>query len=588
MREFSSTSGRKRCEFCKRALKTARTIARRSPEKLRIILDELCKYKQLKDHPTCDKQLYRGIVQTADHSSFFKDLINVLTLLDADGQDGQYFCHYMLQGMCELPQTPVVNVSHWFPPKPAVINKPVSVHKTFRVLHLSDIHLSLDYLPGSEGNCIGMMCCTRASIRDPFEKHFPAPKLGYYRCDSPPGLVESSLESARGVVNYDFALFTGDMVDHSPIRITFDKSVEEEERVMTYLKDFLGNTPVYAVLGNHDSYPFSQVAQHSSGFASKFSFNTDLMANLWEGFGWLGSESAHDARMHYGGYAVTAKPGLKIISLNSNFWYRWNFYNYWDTMNPDSSGIFKFLIDELSSCERQSERAWIIAHVPPGGIPDETMPISSEVFYQIIERFSPETIAGLFFGHTHQDEFTVVFSHNATRKSLQDVINMAWVAPSVTPLSNFNPGWRYYEVDTKTFEVMDSVNYYADLQEGFNETCTSLHWRKLYSAREMYDKYGHWPLNKPLNGEFWYHVAEGIKNSPCVGHEFMRLSYRNAPAAPDCYDRQCRLESYCYATSLTVPQAIQCREDLGVKTRKMLTGAPTYPMPRPLRNALEA
>jgi hypothetical protein len=134
---------------------------------------------------------------------------------------------------------------------------------------------------------------------------------------------------------------------------------------------------------------------------------------------------------------------------------------------------------------------------------------------------------------------------------------------------------------------MDSVTYYADLREGYNDSCTSLTWRQLYSARQVYDSKGNWPSTEPLSGRFWFEVAENIKNDPEVAHQFMKRAFRNSPAAPDCHDEQCRMEAYCYATSMTVPQALQCRLEHGVKMKKLLTGAPTYPMPRPLRNAME-
>lgn len=113
---------------------------------------------------------------------------------------------------------------------------------------------------------------------------------------------------------------------------------------------------------------------------------------------------------------------------------------------------------------RRGQYAWIIAHVPPGGIDTDAMPVSASAFSQIIQRFSPHVITGVFFGHTHRDEFQLVYAGDVTRHFEDDgpgrtPVNVAWIAQSITPLTNYNPGWRYYKVDSQTFQVMDSLNF---------------------------------------------------------------------------------------------------------------------------------
>ncbi|ANB12892.1 hypothetical protein AWJ20_1170 [Sugiyamaella lignohabitans] len=577
------------CRVCKNGLELTKKVSLNSPESIPIFLRKICEHKKLAGTSRCDLKYY-GSIQ-GEQSSFVTHLINVLTLMEPKGLDGEYFCHYILQGLCDLPTTPSYDLSTWWPPKPDSARIPPRSGKTFGVVHLSDIHLSTDYTVGSEGNCIGIMCCTPSSIRDPIQQPFPAPKMGYYNCDAPPALVDGSLAGLsnlyrEGNLDYDFAIFTGDMVDHNPAWISYEQSLLEEEKVMNYLKKYLNNTPVYAVLGNHDSYPFSQVAQTSSGFADLFSFNTDLMAKLWEDNEWLNPATAKQARVHYGAYSTLTRQNLRIISLNSNFWYRWNFYNYWNIENPDTSGTLRFLVEELIRAENKGERVWVIAHVPPGGLSDEAMPIASQSLYQIFHRFSPETIAGLFFGHTHQDEFTVLYKHNATAKAIEDAINVAWIGPSVTPLSRYNPGFRFYKVDSGSFDIMEAYTFNAPLNDTFADD-RELEWKYEYSAREEYDAYQAWPKSEPLNASFWHRVAEGIKNDPLMSQKYSDNAYRRSPYAPDCTRSHCRFDNYCYTTSMSTQQALQCRLDYGVHLRKLLTGGPTYPMPRPIRDIVE-
>lgn len=67
-------------------------------------------------------------------------------------------------------------------------------------------------------------------------------------------------------------------------------------------------------------------------------------------------------------------------------------------------------------------------------------PGGSDYFYQIVERYSPHVIAGVFFGHTHEDQAFIYYGNNGTTQSAENAIANAWVGPSLTPLTNINSG----------------------------------------------------------------------------------------------------------------------------------------------------
>ena len=50
--------------------------------------------------------------------------------------------------------------------------------------------------------------------------------------------------------------------------------------------------------------------------------NYDHVAGLWEFEGWINASTAALARAHYGAYAVQRADGLRIITLNTDFWYQ--------------------------------------------------------------------------------------------------------------------------------------------------------------------------------------------------------------------------------------------------------------------------
>jgi sphingomyelin phosphodiesterase len=79
---------------------------------------------------------------------------------------------------------------------------------------------------------------------------------------------------------------------------------------------------VYATLGNHDSLPeaFNTPNSIREG-PNAFSWNYELLSGLWQSAGWINGSTACYSAAHYGAYAYTTPQGLKIVSLNTDFWY---------------------------------------------------------------------------------------------------------------------------------------------------------------------------------------------------------------------------------------------------------------------------
>ncbi len=96
--------------------------------------------------------------------------------------------------------------------------------------------------------------------------------------------------------------------------------------------------------------------------------------------------------------------GLRIVTLNTDMYYKANSYAFLHAADPDYSGMFSFLIQELQKAEDAGQRVWIVGHVLSGWDGTNPLPNGSDMLYQIVERYSPHVIAGLFFGHTHEGE----------------------------------------------------------------------------------------------------------------------------------------------------------------------------------------
>ncbi|RDW41225.1 Metallo-dependent phosphatase-like protein [Yarrowia lipolytica] len=557
------------CTKCQEGINLGKYIHLAAPDVTPDLLVKLCWHYNWQDD--CDSWQGRDITKGNNG----KHIANVFTLMDAFGLDGQALCNWHATDTCDPVQVPEPDLSSWWPEKlknPPKIES--SYNETFNVLHISDFHLDLRYEEGLESNCDDYMCCNseshnkRAIAAGLNHTVQPAQKLGSYHCDAPESMVEDSLKTVGAMADardFEFSIFTGDMVAHDlQDWLSLSHTYQSEEEVYYLMKKYLKDIPVYPTFGNHDSYPYAQLAQNSSGFAGDFSWNAELSAKMWKDFGWINETTEAQAEHTYGSFAVTTKRGLRVISIDSNFWYGANYYNFWNISEPDLSGTFKWLVGELLECERQGQKAWIVAHVPSQEM--AAVPWTTEVFRQVIRRFSPHVIAANFFGHTHADQFNVFYEEN-NKWTEESAISVGWIIQSVTPVDSFNPAWRYYEVDTKTFEIMNSKNYYSplnqtydyDINKSHNETIgnfsypvfepqtpkQSLDWIWEYSARDAYDPNNTWPDTAPLNATFWHRAAKLIVENPSYRQLYYDHYYRKSPYTPQGCTGKCLQQTFC-------------------------------------------
>ncbi|AAS51137.1 ACL091Cp [Eremothecium gossypii ATCC 10895] len=582
------------CEKCVGSLALGKVLALSRPHLVPKVFEEWC-LLTTGFKIGCEKSFRRNTLEGGFSGSNFVDM---LALMDPHGYDGHLYCHYYENG-CPKPETPNVTLSHLWPEKQAKhFHAPEpSGEELINVLHVSDFHIQLDYKVGSEAQCNNdFMCCTpfatsssqikggskKSHYNSLYESYYkddnsfvkgrlvdgfnnltaeiPATTFGHYYCDAPEVLVNSSLisiveYSQRNNITFDFALFTGDLVDHRERGlISYEMTVQSEEVVFRDIKAKLKDIPLYAVLGNHDSFPYGQLAQENSGFKNKFTWNAELMADLWEDYGWIDREAARQARSHYTGFAINAKPGLKVISLNSNVWFDNNRYAYINASQPDTFGQFEFLINELLESEAKDQRVWIIAHIPPNS---DALPVPTALFSEIVERFSPYTIGGIFFGHTHFDQFELLYAGNGTDTSIEALVNFAWVAPSVTPWYGVNPSWRYYAVDAKTFSVMNSYTFYVDLKETFDSNGLEPTWELEYDPREAYKI--DWPESAPLNATYWHKVSQKMKNDTATLQLYSDLMNRHSPLRFNCTKPGSCDNTHCLVSSFNIDQRDNCK-----------------------------
>ncbi|TFK56749.1 sphingomyelin phosphodiesterase [Heliocybe sulcata] len=498
-------------------------------------------------------------------------LTQVAAYADVGGYDGQALCHNFLS-LCPAPATLPLNLTSWFAkPKPNPLPPPKTPSgDRLRVLHISDAHIDIRYATHSEANCTSGICCRANNYNhaSPEVPLFPAPRYGTYSCDSPISLVTSALEAIpplTGTEETGFAwtLFTGDLVSHDA-EYQLSRSYVEYAETMLYdlFKRMLGSGPVYAVLGNHDSYDQAQDAPYSIGgpLASQFTWNYDHVSSLWQYENWISETTAEYASTHYSAYMVRRADGLRVITLNTNLWYRANYFSYINMTHPDTSGMLRFLTDELQAAEDAGDRVWIMGHVLSGWDGTNGLLNPTNLFYQIVDRYTPHVIANIFWGHTHEDELSIFYSNNATNISAETAQVVSWVGPSITPLTNLNSGFRVYEVDSATFDIVDAYTWRSDVNSFpslDNQTEAGPTYVFEYSTREAYGaNITGWGPDDPLNGTWWHLVTEAMEADPSLVTTFNTYQGKSSVRSPSCTGT-CVTAKICYLRSGSSSIAVQ-------------------------------
>lgn len=620
------------CSKCINSLKLGQQLAALKPREVPGVLQSLC--KQFKYSPATTAvnatENCNRVYAPQTLGAMYAQVLRYANLEGDMPSDGQYICSYVYKNKaCPTPAPLTLDqnfLNGWFGSKSKrdeIVKREALVHedeahkrtgeawldkrgnkKMFRVAHLSDIHVDPRFLVGAEAGCTTGQCCRADSFNSTLASGPPLPQgtlpnpanrsqeayyWGNYKCDAPWSLAMSALQSVtplNGDREVDMSLYTGDMVVHdAPFHISDDLVRYTQQSIFDSMKRYFGKGPVFSAIGNHDTAPSDSSAPRDlpPETVNAFSYDWENLQRLFVAEGWFTHKEAKQVATHYGGYSVSPRKGLRIITVNSDFWYKSNVYNFINTTNPDASGMLRWLTDELIQSEARSERVWIVGHVLTGW--DGTNPLANptNLFYQIVDHFSPKTIAHIFLGHTHEDQFNVFYANNASSKATVNAKAVSFIGPSVTPLTNVNPSIRYYTVDPETYSVMDIDQYYAQAQ-GFPELPKAqqgLTWQHLYSARSTYgnfsasaadtngfagpvklDSGGMWPAAAPLNATFWSQLTYEMEKRPELMKTFTTYQGRNSPKTKPCND-ECTTAKICYMRSGSAPIGLQCPQGFG-------------------------
>ncbi|KAK9693930.1 Calcineurin-like phosphoesterase [Popillia japonica] len=404
--------------------------------------------------------------------------------------------HHIIQANIETSASHVCQLMHscrihtdWtinIPPK-LFINKTSernTISEPFRVLHITDIHYDEQYTVGSASKCNKFLCCqadnTVRSLYDDVAGYWGS----WGKCDAPHNLITETFRHIQeNPVGFKYVYFTGDVVSHRIWNTSIESNIRLINGIFYEMKQAFPGVKIFPTLGNHETHPvnlFSPANYPDETLSTQWLF--DEVAELW-GL-WLPEDTKVTIRKG-GYYTVLVEPGLRIIALNSNAAY---VYNWWLFLldNVDPYGQLQWMTDVLYEAEKNGEAVHILSHVPSNGRDVEK--VWSHQFRRIVDRFS-NTIKGIFNGHSHLDELILYRSIEKPHKP----INVAWNGGSVTPYHEtlyLNPTYRIFEMDASTFDILDYEQWTFDIVDANLEAYNPPQWYKLYSFRTNYEVSG--------------------------------------------------------------------------------------------------
>ncbi|XP_044728677.1 sphingomyelin phosphodiesterase 1-like [Chrysoperla carnea] len=420
-----------------------------------------------------------------------------------------------------------------------------------KIIQVSDIHYDPAYQEKSNADCDEPLCC-RVDSGELQNDSSGAGNWGDYRsCDVPHKLINNAfLEIRRRHPDTAMIFYTGDSVPHNVWSTTFEGVKSIIGQITDDFTQHFPDVPIYPILGNHDTQPVNQFAPSEvyGEFNSTWLF--EYVAKDWKK---LLPESALNTLRQYGFYAVHHSKRLKIISLNSNVAYTYNWWLFYD--DEFFFGQLEWLVIELIESEMQEQFVYILSHVPPG---EKDSYIKWQIEYQNIKvRFS-HIIKAEFSGHTHMDQLRLVYTNN----NVTNPIGVVYNGGSLTPFEFVNPNYRVYYADPNTFDIIDYEQWIFNLTQA-NEDHGSPDWFPLYTFKEAYNLDSAQPIK--LN-----QFIDNLKTNKTLFEQYRRFEIKDANYAPlqDCSDPTCKRQTLCEIITTLYKDRRVCNALLGNKKKK--------------------
>ncbi|KAK0405862.1 hypothetical protein QR680_018243 [Steinernema hermaphroditum] len=414
---------------------------------------------------------------------------------------------------------------------------PAADKPKLRVVHISDLHIDLQYAVGTEADCGEPQCCRM--LKDTHELDSRAFKVkrpaGYWgtinaNCDTPYWTLDNMMQHIQKTENnVDYIIVSGDLESHADWDYTHESHQVAIRNISALFKQYFPDVNTYFAVGNHEGVPIDNFAPRWAPEKFNMDWLYGTMAESWKG--WVPDEQLPSVKFN-GCYMKKLFPGLRLVSLNNALGDALNFYLYINQTDPD--GTMTWFINQLADAEAAGDKVHVVSHIPGGDT--EALEGWAHNYYKVINRFE-DTVAIQFFGHMHSEQYYVMYEDPDDFHSRPTSI--VYATPSVTTYSNFNPAYRVYTIDGvyagSSYKIIDFEEYFLNITKA-NENPSGAKWETLYkSAREEYQL-------KNLEPSEWNTLLEKMKTDDGLFGKYMKNYYRQNNMS---CDAECKKKRLC-------------------------------------------
>ena len=322
---------------------------------------------------------------------------------------------------------------------------------SYNIVVINDIHLDLDYKPGSSAECISSLCCESTSIAknpsNPNQK-----KAGYWgtlaSCDLPIHTLEESLKVIKEKIKPDMIYWLGDNAVHKIELYNSEMPLEYTKTIVRKFVEILKDYKVFPVLGNHENIPADQY----NFLTKQFSEITKLYEPIFVD---KDTYKQFEENRYYK-FLDTQKNQL-IIGLDTTAGDSLNISD--QEQFEDPGGQIDWLQKSLKQAEESSQKVHILLHIPVGGFDMKHNWSKHQIV--LIRRYR-KIVTGIFSGHTHNDQLKWFFDDE---DSAEVIVRTEFVMPSQTTSKYGNPSFRNFYVNEFSNEIVNYDQWRLDLAE---------------------------------------------------------------------------------------------------------------------------
>ena len=212
---------------------------------------------------------------------------------------------------------------------------------------ITDLHIDYDYQPGMDNSCGRPLCCRSDSGPAPTAERTSG-KWGDFKCDLNRITLKSMLSEIKNEIKPDMVFWAGDSVPHNVDTLTIESNIEIMKNITADVLAGLGGIKLYPAIGNHDTYPQDvikmrvpreNVAIQAWGPAWDSIIQDPEQIKTWRDWGYFSLPLTNTKGEKLG------KTETRLISLNSNVCYQFNWATFLDYYDPGN--MFAWLENEL-------------------------------------------------------------------------------------------------------------------------------------------------------------------------------------------------------------------------------------------------